>query len=176
MKTVVIDYKNVNSKNMLHSRIKRQLNLPSYYGYNLDALYDIITEYDEKVFFSLINLNCLEDYNEEFKEYYSNFFNMLVELEQDGYIEFRINSYYHYNLFGENNNIIDLEGVLALDKDGKKSLISYNNTDEFLYISDIINYNKELLEQLMKMTMKEYIISSVKLPIKEIDKYYQYKA
>jgi len=39
-----IDLKGVNTKEELHERIAEALPLPEYYGKNLDALYDVLTE------------------------------------------------------------------------------------------------------------------------------------
>ena len=42
-----IDLKNVTSKEELHTTLSRELPLPDYYGNNLDALYDVLTEEGE---------------------------------------------------------------------------------------------------------------------------------
>lgn len=39
-----IDLAKVDSIEKLHARLKRALRLPDYYGANLDALYDVLTE------------------------------------------------------------------------------------------------------------------------------------
>lgn len=39
-----IDLAKVDSIEKLHARLKRALGLPDYYGANLDALYDVLTE------------------------------------------------------------------------------------------------------------------------------------
>ena len=42
-----IDLKDVTTKKALHEAIARELPLPDYYGHNLDALYDVLTEQGE---------------------------------------------------------------------------------------------------------------------------------
>ena len=39
-----IDLAKVDTIETLHARLKRALHLPDYYGANLDALYDVLTE------------------------------------------------------------------------------------------------------------------------------------
>lgn len=41
---VIIDGSQLNKQKELHETIARQLELPDYYGENLDALWDILTE------------------------------------------------------------------------------------------------------------------------------------
>lgn len=44
---VYIDLRGVITKDELHELLKNELELPCYYGGNLDALYDLLTEYGE---------------------------------------------------------------------------------------------------------------------------------
>ena len=43
-KRFVVDLAGAVTKGDLHDRIRRSLDLPAYYGENLDALYDLLTE------------------------------------------------------------------------------------------------------------------------------------
>lgn len=43
LKDIVIDGKDINSRDDFHDVIKKALNLPEYYGRNLDALWDCLT-------------------------------------------------------------------------------------------------------------------------------------
>lgn len=43
----VIDGANIASRNALHDSLSRQLSLPEWYGRNLDALYDCLTDIRE---------------------------------------------------------------------------------------------------------------------------------
>ena len=49
MRTVIIDGRRCKSKEQAHEYIARKLQMPSYYGKNLDALYDILTSFDERI-------------------------------------------------------------------------------------------------------------------------------
>ena len=45
-----IDFTGVSDKEEFHDRVREGIEVPDYYGYNLDALYDILTEdYTDKV-------------------------------------------------------------------------------------------------------------------------------
>lgn len=43
MQKIIIDGKHVNNINQLHDILKKELNLPDYYGKNFDALWDCLT-------------------------------------------------------------------------------------------------------------------------------------
>jgi len=43
MRTVLINFSECTSKTEFHNEIKNSLNLPDWYGANLDALWDILT-------------------------------------------------------------------------------------------------------------------------------------
>lgn len=47
MKTLIIDGKQMKSKTSLYLHLIRVLSLPNYFGNNLDALWDVLTEEDE---------------------------------------------------------------------------------------------------------------------------------
>lgn len=49
MKTVTLALSEMQSVPQLHQYLRRQLELPAYYGGNLDALYDCLTEVCEPV-------------------------------------------------------------------------------------------------------------------------------
>ena len=48
MKTITLDLAHMHSVPCLHNQLRNVLNLPLYYGGNLDALYDCLTEINEK--------------------------------------------------------------------------------------------------------------------------------
>lgn len=58
---VIIDGRKITDKAMLHAYLKEQCQFPDYYGNNLDALYDVLTERAEPLQI------CIE-YAEELKE------------------------------------------------------------------------------------------------------------
>ena len=45
MKTALIDGRMIFSSVMLHESLKKQLSFPDWYGMNLDALHDVLTEF-----------------------------------------------------------------------------------------------------------------------------------
>ena len=47
MNIVKIDFKNVKTNADFYEQLKTQINLPEYFGDNLDALYDVLTGYIE---------------------------------------------------------------------------------------------------------------------------------
>ncbi|KIR03380.1 hypothetical protein P261_02195 [Lachnospiraceae bacterium TWA4] len=70
MKQLLIDGNELTDSKALHKFLKQELNFPEYYGENLDALYDILSVYDEEfIEFEFINkkpymqafINVLED-------------------------------------------------------------------------------------------------------------------
>lgn len=65
-----LDFEGITSKEELHDYLKEQLNLPDYYGRNLDALYDCLMEMPLCMIslYHLEALNCLGDYALSFAE------------------------------------------------------------------------------------------------------------
>ena len=47
MKTIKLEFKNIETMRALHIYLQYKLNLPAYYGKNLDALYDCLTDLAE---------------------------------------------------------------------------------------------------------------------------------
>ena len=45
--SIIINLTGISSKEMLHSILKEAFDLPDYYGANLDALHDVLTEQSE---------------------------------------------------------------------------------------------------------------------------------
>lgn len=58
---VTIDGRKITDRAMLHAYLKEQCQFPDYYGNNLDALYDVLTERSEP-------LEIKVEYAEELKE------------------------------------------------------------------------------------------------------------
>ena len=56
MKLVFLDMKEIREKEALHLKLQEKLTLPDYYGKNLDALHDVLTEGKPALF--LIFENC----------------------------------------------------------------------------------------------------------------------
>lgn len=59
MERVVIDLIDVRDKEGLHFLLRKALNLPSYYGENLDALWDCLMEITEPVCLDVLNFEAM---------------------------------------------------------------------------------------------------------------------
>ena len=59
MKELILDGKTIHSKAELHQQVAAQLELPDWYGANLDALYDVLTERRQKIQIILRHQNSL---------------------------------------------------------------------------------------------------------------------
>lgn len=60
MKTVTVDFTGLNTPQSVHHALFQALSFPEYYGNNLDALFDCLTELDEDVEIILHNFPALE--------------------------------------------------------------------------------------------------------------------
>lgn len=58
--TVELDGRLMDSRETAHEYLKRQLNLPDWYGRNLDALYDLLTERSQPMTIRVIHARALE--------------------------------------------------------------------------------------------------------------------
>lgn len=69
MKQIVMDGKLMRSRDAAHAYLKAALELPPYYGANLDALYDILSERRrQELTVTLINGDMLRDALGEYGE------------------------------------------------------------------------------------------------------------
>jgi ribonuclease inhibitor len=58
---VTIDGKKIKSREILHKEFSKGLNLPNYYGKNLDALYEVlVSDYSGESVIKFKNLNILK--------------------------------------------------------------------------------------------------------------------
>lgn len=60
MRYAIIDCAGLGGKRDLHERLRESLELPSWYGCNLDALYDCLTEPGEPLTLALWNPQALQ--------------------------------------------------------------------------------------------------------------------
>ncbi len=59
--TVLLDGKTIRSREEFHAAVKTALCLPAYYGNNLDALMDCLTEIGAPTTLRVVNFGDLED-------------------------------------------------------------------------------------------------------------------
>ena len=63
----IIDLSPIASAKDLHNALARELDFPDWYGHNLDALYDCLTELPEAVHLVLKNWDAAGDFSEGFE-------------------------------------------------------------------------------------------------------------
>ena len=73
---VVIDGKKMKDKQTLHAYLKEQCKFPEYYGNNLDALYDVLTDRSEP-------LEIKVEHAEELKEILCGYGEAFIETLED---------------------------------------------------------------------------------------------
>ncbi len=62
MRICVIDGNEIGSRDMLHDVLSEGLNLPKWYGRNLDALYDCLTDLNEEVEIRFEHVEALDEH------------------------------------------------------------------------------------------------------------------
>ena len=73
---VVIDGRKIKDKQTLHTYLKEQCKFPEYYGNNLDALYDVLTDRPEPLEIKL-------EYAQELKEILCGYGEAFIETLED---------------------------------------------------------------------------------------------
>ncbi len=76
MREIILDGREMISKEEAHLHIKERLQSPEYHGNNLDALWDVISSYSESIEISLRN-------KEELIENLGRYGNSLIQVFQD---------------------------------------------------------------------------------------------
>ena len=87
MKKIEIDFENITTKEEFYEVFKKKMELPEYFGNNLDALWDVITasiELPVKIRFSNFN-NKKSDFFISLKELFND-----AETELSGRLSFKI--------------------------------------------------------------------------------------
>ena len=81
MRTILLDGKRIHSRDELHDALQRDLNLPEWYGRNLDALFDCLTT--EIIDDVLILLKNSDAFSENLGSYWPSFRRVLSDAEED---------------------------------------------------------------------------------------------
>ncbi len=68
MELIIIDGKRMTTIEETHRYLERTLRLPPYYGHNLDALYDCLSDLSKNVYIILINGDALDANLSEYAE------------------------------------------------------------------------------------------------------------
>lgn len=58
---ITLDFQDIESREELHAYLQRRLQLPDYYGKNLDALHDCLSERQEGYCMRVEHLDCLRE-------------------------------------------------------------------------------------------------------------------
>ena len=77
---IILDGRTVDSRETLHQRLSELLHLPVWYGRNLDALHDCLTELRESVALRVIHAHALR---ESLGGYASNLGHVLYDCERE---------------------------------------------------------------------------------------------
>ena len=86
MKKYIVDFRKVNSIAEVHKELKESLNSPDYYGENLDALNDCLSEIEnEHLIYVLTYKETLDGFDEIMKVFDDNEMNYerIIELRDD---------------------------------------------------------------------------------------------
>ena len=80
MKSVTLNCKHMTSREELHDYLIKKLHLPDYYGKNLDALFDCLTDVGEP---TVINIKNRELIDESMKQYTDILFTVFANACED---------------------------------------------------------------------------------------------
>lgn len=85
---ILLNGKRMTSRKSTHLYLKRKLNLPSYYGNNLDALWDILSTSSDPMDIVLFNKDAL---NDNLGSYSSGLLSVFKDVSEDNKnVKFRI--------------------------------------------------------------------------------------
>lgn len=79
MRLLTIDGKYMSSKELMYVHLNRVFSFPSYFGNNLDALWDLLNENDEPAKIEFLNVDLAREYLGSYGE---NLVRLLKKLEQ----------------------------------------------------------------------------------------------
>ena len=93
MKIILLDGEKIESYAALHETFRTELDLPEYYGANLDALCDVLTERTDEIGVIIVNRAALQ---EHVGRRWKSFLRLMYDL-----IEKREGFYFCMNPFGK---------------------------------------------------------------------------
>lgn len=67
MKTITLHCAGIETKQQLHAALASALRFPEWYGHNLDALYDCLTDLDEAVHLYIVDWQQLPEWKAAFR-------------------------------------------------------------------------------------------------------------
>lgn len=77
---IILDANYMESKIDLHKYIERKLNLPDYYGRNLDALNDVLSEFSDELTIKIVNT---KNAKKKLGEYWDSFIEVIENISED---------------------------------------------------------------------------------------------
>lgn len=80
-----LDFKMIANKDELHQYLKKQLGLSDYYGANLDALYDELTDFENNTIIEIENFNFFQEKELKYSNLLLEVFNDVIE--QNSFIQ-----------------------------------------------------------------------------------------
>ncbi|MDN6293600.1 MAG: barstar family protein [Alkalibacterium gilvum] len=83
MKTVRLDGQCMVNKETAHHYIQSQLGINDYYGHNLDALYDVLSVYDKKIWIVFTNKSSAFDFLGEYAEQITETFQDIAKANEN---------------------------------------------------------------------------------------------
>ena len=69
MKHVILDGESILTRDDLHKALREGLACPEWYGNNLDALHDVLTDVREKTVIGIVDLSIMEEHLGDYTVY-----------------------------------------------------------------------------------------------------------
>ena len=69
MKSVILDGESILTREDLHKALREGLSFPEWYGNNLDALHDVLTDCREKTVIALVDIPIMEEHLGDYAVY-----------------------------------------------------------------------------------------------------------
>ena len=83
----VLDMRELRTCGALHAALAEQFSFPEYYGRNLDALFDCLTDLPEAEL-QILNADCLAEHMGE--KFANRFFRVLKDAAREGHLHWEI--------------------------------------------------------------------------------------